>query len=148
MTACAVRAAVVSEARSWIGTPYHHRANLKGAGVDCARLLIEVYAAAGVIGAFDPGDYPPDWHLHRSEERYVEIILRFADELDRRETPLLPADIVVWRFGRTFSHGAIVADWPRVVHAYAADRVVEETDITGTPLATRDMRAFRPLAFG
>lgn len=29
------RAAVVAEARSWIGTPYHNCADVKGAGVDC-----------------------------------------------------------------------------------------------------------------
>ena len=39
----AQRAAVVAEARSWIGTPYHHAADVKGHGVDCAMLLIRVY---------------------------------------------------------------------------------------------------------
>ena len=144
------RDAVVREARTWIGTPYHHRAAVKGAGVDCARLLIEVYAAAGVFEGFDPGDYPPDWFLHRDEERYVETILRFADEFDPHDQPILPADVVVWKFGRTFSHGGIVTAWPTIVHAFGLYAAVDETDVRGTLLETlrdgqpRAMRAFRP----
>ena len=33
------RAAVVAAAREWIGTPYHHMADIKGVGCDCAMLL-------------------------------------------------------------------------------------------------------------
>jgi cell wall-associated NlpC family hydrolase len=31
-----IRAAVVAEARSWLGTPFHHQGRVKAAGVDCA----------------------------------------------------------------------------------------------------------------
>jgi NlpC/P60 family putative phage cell wall peptidase len=153
MSPTALRGAVVAEARRWIGTPYHHRANILGAGVDCARLLIEVYAAAGVIDWFDPGDYPPDWHLHRSEERYVAVIERFAAEFDPVTTPVQPADVLVWRYGRTFSHGGVVTGqpgaspatgWPWIVHAFAAARIVEEACVIGSMLDGRPMRAFRP----
>jgi cell wall-associated NlpC family hydrolase len=37
-----LRAAVVREAESWIGTPFHHAARVKGAGIDCLMLLAEV----------------------------------------------------------------------------------------------------------
>lgn len=140
-------AAVIQEARSWIGTPWHHRANVKGAGVDCARLLIEVYANAGVIEWFDPGDYPPDWHCHRSEELFANIVLRFAMEYDPQEVAQLPGDVVLWRYGRCFSHGGIVTRWPSVVHAFAPYRMVDETPVPGSPLDGREMRAFRPLAW-
>ena len=43
------RAEVVRVARSFIGTPYHHMGRVKGAGVDCATLLAEVYYEAGVL---------------------------------------------------------------------------------------------------
>src|SRR5262249_43477037 len=43
------RAAVVAEAESWIGTPFHHAARVKGAGVDCLMLLAEVYERAGIV---------------------------------------------------------------------------------------------------
>ena len=33
---------IVTEARTWVRTPYHHQARLKGVGVDCAGLVIGV----------------------------------------------------------------------------------------------------------
>ena len=38
----------------------------------------------------------------------------------------LPADIALWRFGRCFSHGAIVIGWPIVIHAYAGKGCILE----------------------
>ena len=38
----ALREAVVTEAKTWIGTPFHHAARIKGAGVDCLMLLSRV----------------------------------------------------------------------------------------------------------
>jgi cell wall-associated NlpC family hydrolase len=29
------REAVIAEARTWLGTPWHHQASLKGVGCDC-----------------------------------------------------------------------------------------------------------------
>jgi cell wall-associated NlpC family hydrolase len=123
------RAAVVACAQGWLRTPYHHHANVKGAGVDCAFLLLEVYVEAGLIERFDPGHYPADWMMHRDEERYLATIERFARrQLGDDETPG-PGDVVAWRFGRCFSHGAIVTRWPYVIHAYARSGVVEELNV-------------------
>ena len=36
------RAEIVRCARTWIGTPFHHQGRLRGVGVDCAGLVIEV----------------------------------------------------------------------------------------------------------
>lgn len=135
----AIRAAVVAEAETWLGTPFHHQGRVKGAGVDCAMLLAEVYERCGLIAPVDPGYYPPDWHLHRDAERYLDRLLLYAREL---EQPPLPGDACVFRFGRTFSHGAIVTAWPRLIHAYwAAGRVVWG-DALRYPLAGRDVRFF------
>ena len=94
----AQRAAVVAEARSWIGTPYHHQADIKGAGVDCAMILVRVWVDLGLVPAFDPRPYPIDWHLHQAEERYLAQLQARAVFVDAP----LPGDIVVWRYGRTF----------------------------------------------
>ena len=47
------RAAVVAEAREWIGTPYHHQATQKGVGADCGGLVAGVAMALGIV--------PPTW---------------------------------------------------------------------------------------
>ena len=88
------RARVVAEARGWIGCPYHHAAAIRGAGVDCARILIEVYADAGLIDRFTPEPYPHDWHLHRDAERYLDQVLVYAREIAPAQ--IKPGDIVVW----------------------------------------------------
>ena len=119
----AQRQAVVAEARTWLRTPYHHMGRVKGAGVDCATLLAEVYARAGVVPTQVIPFYPPDWHLHRNAERYLDFILAQASEID--DLPA-PGDVAMWRFGKCFSHGAIVIDWPLVIHAYAGKGCVLE----------------------
>lgn len=108
------RAAIVAEARTWLGTPYVPCARVKGAGVDCGQLLIGVFHACGLIPNVDPGPYSPDWHLHHSEELYLGQVLGHADPVDDPQ----PGDIALFQFGRCVSHGAIVVAWPHVIHAY------------------------------
>jgi len=109
------RARIVSVARTWLGTPYHTGGRVRGAGVDCLTLLAEVFAEADVVPRIDVPYYPHDWHLHRGGERYLEGLLRHARAIDG---PPLTGDIALWKFGRCFSHGAIVVEWPVIIHAY------------------------------
>jgi cell wall-associated NlpC family hydrolase len=133
------RAAVVAEAISWLGTPFHHEARVKGAGVDCAMLLCEVYARAGLVGRIDVPHYPPDWHLHRDVERFLALLAAHAREI---AGPPEPGDVALFRFGRCFSHGAIVTAWPRLIHANFAARAVTWGAATLAPLAGREARFF------
>jgi len=107
------RQAVIAEARTWLSTPWHHDAAVKGAGVDCGQIIAKVFAAVGLIERPTVAEYPSDWALHRSEERYLDVVQQYAHRIDAPQ----PGDIVVWKFGRTFSHGAIVVQWPQVIHA-------------------------------
>ena len=116
----AERLAVVQEALTWIGTPYHHAGRVRGAGVDCGMFLAEVYEGAGVMGHIVPEDYPPDWHMHQDGERYLSLVAQHAEPV---ETPL-PGDIVLYRFGQCLSHGAIVLAWPQIIHSYVRLGVV------------------------
>lgn len=109
------RAAVIREATSWLRTPYHHAGRVKGAGVDCAMLLLEVYSGVGLIPRFDPGHYPPDWHLNRGSEKYLGAVLDYATEIPG---PGLPGDVVIFKFGRCFAHGGIIIKWPQIIHAF------------------------------
>lgn len=152
MTVDEQRALVRDIARSWKGTPYRHRAAIKGSGVDCARILIEVYAEAGLIDHFDPGKYTRDWHLHRGEELYRQNIERVAGPPIREDTTIeqmmaegyepLTGDILVWRVGRCYSHGAIVTEWPFVLHASAPSLIVEEVEVAHTPVYKRPVLVY------
>ena len=105
---------VVAEAYTWLGTPYHHQARIKGVGVDCAMLLCEVFEATKLTDRIEPDDYPPDWHLHQGEERYLRYVEQYGVEV----TEPKPGDVALFQFGRCISHGALVVDWPVVIHAY------------------------------
>jgi NlpC/P60 family putative phage cell wall peptidase len=120
------RAAIVAEAKSWIGTPYHEFARVKGAGVDCAQLPIAVYHACGIIPNLNPA-YSQQWMLHRDEELYLGEIRRFAREIPLESAK--PGDLIVWKFGRVYSHSAIVIELPRVIHAVIRGRAVIEANI-------------------
>jgi cell wall-associated NlpC family hydrolase len=134
----AQRAAVVAEARSWLGTRYHHAADVKGrqGGVDCAMLLVRVYCDLGLVERFDPRPYTRDWFLHRNEERYLGFLLARSREV---RTPL-EGDIVLFKVGRCFAHAGIVsrADPLTIIHAFSnAHRVVEDVIERSAELSAR-----------
>ena len=135
------RSFVVAEAVSWLGTPYHHAARIKGAGVDCGQLVAACFEAAGVIPPLEIPAYPGDWCLHRGEELYLDQALRHAREI---EGPPQPGDVAIFRYGRAFSHGSVVVEWPLVVHAYVGLGVVLEDAIANQNLASRPVRFFSP----
>jgi cell wall-associated NlpC family hydrolase len=127
------RAAVVAEAMTWQGTPFHHLARVKGAGVDCAQIIIAVYHACGLIPDIDTGYYPPDWHFHRRDELYRQWIERYCDPTDDPQ----PGDIALFHFGHCDSHGAIVIAWPTVLHAFFRRKVGTADALGDVELAGR-----------
>lgn len=136
----AARNRVLAAAREWIGTPWRHQARVLGphGGVDCAMFLCEAYEKAGLIPHIDPRPYPADWHMHRDDERFLGWLTRYADEVETPE----PGDVAVFRFGRCFSHGSIVVQWPTVLHCYLYE-YVREQDATQGALAKRKVKFFR-----
>jgi len=128
MTEAAERQRYITAAKGYIGTPYHHMGMIKGAGVDCATLLICAARDAGLPGGDCVLDYyAPHWHLHRNSQKYLSIIHRFCKPVDY--WPPRPGDIVLWQFGRSYSHSAIVIDWPTIIHAYVGRPVgIEDAD--------------------
>src|SRR4051812_20075207 len=138
------RLALVASARTWLNTPYHHRGRVKGVGCDCAQLIAMAHCEAGLLPYIEPHVYSMDWHLHRGEEKYLTQVDQALTLVDDTLTPvvsrpatfqLLPGDVLMFRLGRTFSHSAMVTQWPRIIHAYAQSQIVEEVDINGTPMA-------------
>lgn len=132
------RQKIVSEAESWLGTPYHHEACVKGAGVDCAQILIGVYSSVGLVEKPEVGHYPPDWMLHRSEERYLLWLLKYCTEVAEP----LPGDIAIFKFGRCFSHAAIVQEWPNIVHAHMQSACACLADATKGDLEGREVKFY------
>ncbi len=111
------REAVIAEALTWEGTPFHHEARVKGHAVDCGQFLAGVYIAAGLIPAdFKVAPYSSQHHLHRRDEMYLEILEALEERLIEYPEP---ADVAIWKMGRTYSHAALVIAWPQIIHASA-----------------------------
>jgi cell wall-associated NlpC family hydrolase len=140
----AVRPLLVSEARSWLGTPYHACAGVKGSGVDCAYLLVRVYQNVGLIGDLPIQPYREGiGMLLRGQKLYRKIIASLCDEADY--TTPAPGDVVVFNVKLSHksdraraTHGALVSDWPRVIHAYQNIKCVIESEYTRIPSCTLD----------
>lgn len=125
MTDDPARTRVIEVAREWLGSRYHHHAALKGVGADCATLLQAVYTEAGILAAIPLPFYSTQWFLHRTEERYLAEVLKYCREI---AGPPGPGDIAVFKIGHCFAHGAIVVEWPRIIHAFQKVGFVIEDD--------------------
>ena len=132
---------VVEEARSWIGTPYHKGARVKGAGIDCGTFLLEVFLRAGFLSEEDARKLEEiipvaqDWFCHTNEERYLKAVIRHARHvltaISRTTLTPLPGCIAVTHHdhtSRTWNHGGIITRWPMVVHAVGP--FVKQVDAT------------------
>jgi len=109
------REIIVEEAKSWVGTPYHAMGKVKGAGVDCGQILIEVFGNAGIVEKFDTGYYPIDFNMHSHEQSYFKFVEQYAHTIDKPKN----GDIVLYKFGRLISHSGIIVDVENkmIVHA-------------------------------
>lgn len=112
---------VVRQARTWLGTPYHHQGRLKGVGVDCAGLLIGVAHELG-LSDFEIFGYPPrpdgDSLRRLCEAQMQAITLDQARE----------GDVLLFRFDAHPCHLGILSAPDQLIHAYLPRRrVVEHT---------------------
>src|SRR5690242_18354878 len=102
------RAAVVQEALSWTGTPFHDETGIKGVGADCAWFPFRVYTALGLIPPFEMPRYSPQFMMNSSEDFYLQFVWPHAVETQDPQ----PGDFGMWFYGKCYSHGAIVIKWP------------------------------------
>lgn len=135
------REKVIEVARSYLGTPFHDGARLKGVGIDCAQLLAAVYSEAALIESPKIEPYSPQFMLHRDEPLFEQHVLKFAHEIDEAAAQM--GDIVLYQVGRSFAHGAIIVDWPRwIIHAFKSFRAVAETGAFDADLRGRKTKFF------
>jgi len=111
-----LREDIVTEARSFIGTPFVHQGRLKGVGVDCVGLLIEVARAFGhTYNA--PADYAmqPDPHAMRTllDANLDRVLL----------TKIMIADILWFRVDTNPQHLGIVSNLAPFSVVHALNRV-------------------------
>lgn len=107
------RAAIVAEARSWLGTPFMHQGRLKGVAVDCAGLVIGVARELG-LPIVDVGGYG---RIPQRAQLEAELAAQM-DPVALRE--LGAGDVILLRIEREPQHLAIVSELEPLsaVHAF------------------------------
>jgi len=155
------RAAVVAEARSWVGTRFRWRAAIKdatgrGGGADCASMIAETYRVTGV---FDPGQaeyFSPltDQSDDTSTEVYLLRVLRHAEELTSARVGQIdwsvvgPGDMAIIKIGgsKIFWHGGIITQLAplQLVHCIGANGCREVNPLTHPVWLGQPPRYFTP----
>lgn len=109
------RERILAEARSWLGTPFHHKGRIKGVGVDCGGLIYSVFNACGYRLPPFPDDYAEDWSLHRANAAiYLDFIKPYTTPVSSPQ----PGDLMMVQYGRHMGHGTIYVGNGTVIHAW------------------------------
>ena len=123
------RAALVAEAREWLGTPYRHQASLKGVGTDCLGLVRGVWRAFHGAEPEQLPAYTPDWAEAGGTEQLAMAGRAHLVAGDPAEA--LPGDVLLFRFSpdSPAKHAGILstgtAEAGLFIHAYEAGCVIE-----------------------
>lgn len=120
------REQIVTEARTWIGTPFHHQGRVKGVGGDCIAVIAKT-AHNLDISQFDTVNY--------SRQPDPEEMGRLLDEhLDRITLAEVDLGDILWlKFERHAQHLGIVTQLEptlMIVHAFnwpGIQRCVEQS---------------------
>ncbi len=137
---------IISEAREWIGTPFHFNQRLKGVGVDCGNLVAGIALNVGLIeGPVNTPSFSADWQSHTTEERICNLLESFGcTQIPIEEA--LPGDILTFNIGRgtrVQAHLAVKVTETRIVHATnVGTNAVVETELSGS-LLSRLGRVYR-----
>jgi cell wall-associated NlpC family hydrolase len=120
------REQIVSEALSFLRTPYHPSARIKGVGVDCAQLIYCVYHALGLMPELPAEARSARYFIANKDSKYLDTILQFAREIP--ESEVAPGDLILYKQPSfpVYHHGAIVISWPdTIIHAIRGSGVIQ-----------------------
>lgn len=107
---------IAAEVRSWIGTPYHYQAAIKGVGVDCIGLISGVWKAVTGLDHVPIPPFNPLWIYHTPGESmylgfqiYLDEVVKTFDR-DYQTTDFNTGDVILLRMvrRRPAKHGAFV----------------------------------------
>lgn len=116
-----MRDRILTEARSWIDTPFHHQGRVKGAGCDCIGLCIGVGKALELV----PQEFEYTGYRRTPHGRTLVDVMRESGFVEEVQEPQL-GDILVFRIDVDPQHVALLSERNTLIHAYAQARKVCE----------------------
>lgn len=122
---------IVTEALSWIGTPWGHQQAIKGVQVDCANFVSEVSKATG---ATPDVEFEKNYRRREDGVAMLAELIAYLEPVERFED-LRPADIIALHDGRTLDEPRHIAfitrlePYPKMIHS--SERGVRHHRIDG-----------------
>jgi NlpC/P60 family putative phage cell wall peptidase len=116
---------IVRLARSWIGTPYHHQASVKGVGADCLGLVRGVWRELYGQEAETPPAYTRDWAEATGRETMLAAARRHLIEIAPGDAR--PGDVLMFRLraGTAAKHAGLLATPTTMIHAMEGCAIAE-----------------------
>ncbi|HXK54908.1 MAG TPA: NlpC/P60 family protein [Hyphomicrobiales bacterium] len=119
------RADIIAAARNWCGTPFHHRAALRGIGCDCIGLILGLYRDLYGRAAEPVPAYAADWGELAFGEPLLDGLARHLEPVGPERAR--PGDVLAFRWlpGRAIAHVAVLTAPGRMIHAHRRHGVRE-----------------------
>jgi len=119
------RERIVTLARGWLGTPYHHRASLRGGGCDCIGLIAGIWRELYGSEPQSPGAYTGDWAEATGNESLLEAAHRHMRPVNVAD--MQPGDALVFRLrsNTVAKHAAVLVSRTHIIHAQEGAPVSE-----------------------
>lgn len=138
-------AAVVAEARLWLGTPYLHQASVRGVGCDCLGLLRGVWRALKGPEPCVVPPYSPDWAEPARREDLLMAAAKYLLPVPA-QAPEALGEVLIFRMseGGIAKHIGLrsgLGGGAAFIHAYSGHAVLE-SPLT-TPWARRIAGRYR-----
>jgi NlpC/P60 family putative phage cell wall peptidase len=117
---------VIATARSWLGTPYHDQASLRGVGCDCLGLARGVWREVVGAESFAIPPYSRDWGETGPHEVLAECARRMMSE--NAPTDAVPGALILFRMAprAIAKHIGILTGPDSFIHSYERLGVIEE----------------------
>lgn len=114
---------IVAAARTWIDTPFHDQARVKGVGCDCIGLIRGVASELGIEfeGPHNYSRVPNPSLLWSAISDNADLVAQVG--LDERK----PGDVLLFKVRRDPQHFAFMSGEDTMIHAYDGARVCETT---------------------
>ena len=133
---------IVKQARTWLGTKYHHQGRLKQSatctgGVDCIGLVIGIINELNIcddqrclLSKYDRLDYS----MSPQSTKLAECFGLYLDLVDLAE--MIPGDILLFKFWQEPQHVGIVSGYPTgglgLIHCHSSSGCVVEQPLSDT----------------
>jgi len=131
---------IVAVARSWIGTPFHHQARVKGVGADCVGLTIGVALELGLIDARTAKSLPADYKPHPDPALMRRVLGEHMDSV-------WPAQVGDWVWMAAINqqpvHVCLLSGPDTIIHAHHGSGGVVEHSFRGLARTAKGAFSYR-----